>query len=532
MDEQDISPDAKKRASELLDKELAGVENWPLPKFEAVHLQYRLNRLGGPRRDMRRGSYHPKTKVELQKNFNEQVEIACESFTACRKDIENIGTRAEAFPPLPRLAQEREVLRAICWEGQLRVDQMRANLKEIMRRSCEEPLSLSVLRSTSDALSVLHGQLADLAGACVLQEIRVNSLHLQNTDNNGRSEKILQLSIETLGDSAIVRAPNSKPYVAVQKAISQDTWSGYEDSVQIYDDEIYSVKFCPPDLLPGNYELKSKGKPSPIVADVLDIIYWAWLELGETRFIAITDEVISVLRGTTLAPKTLKIQQRAMFEARSLRMTKLAGKDVDLAVLNWDALPYGKPLGPRSQPQIYLAEPGPVLQHSLQAYGSHNPRNGAFYSPGIWRLRSPNWAIAKNLARSLRCDWRLHPEQYMPSADTPRYRSWRDHLNDAGLNVYSIYRGHPYEFITAIRKQVDELVRHSAISQWQVKGRNELLHHPDDRSALIGLQRGQGTLDRFLDLRVLLPPPESVYFALQKNVMAKRAGYIAQKKKR
>lgn len=116
----------------------------------------------------------------------------------------------------------------------------------------------------------------------------------------------------------------------------------------------------------------------------------------------------------------------------------------------------------------------------------------------------------------------------MPNADSPRYRSWRDHLNDAGLDVHSIYRGRPYEFITAIRKQVDELAACSVIGQWRVKERNDALYHPDDHSALAGLHHGHRALDRFLDLRVLLPPPESVSAALQKNVMAKRAGYLAQ----
>ncbi len=401
MDEREISLKAKKRAVELLDEEIAGAPTWPLEGWESVRMHDLIHRIIFTACSNQHPDYDFKTLDELKEKLCELIDTACESLDSCRKDIEDIRIRAEALPALPRLAQEREILKAICWEGQLRVEQMRVSLIKELLGYGEEPLSNQVLDSASDTCSELHTQLADLIGACIIQEIKVNGLYFQNTENTERSDKNLQRSIETLGDNLVVRAPNSKPYVAVQKAISQGTWSDAEDSAHIYSDEIYSLQFCPPDLLPGNYELKAKGKPSPIVADVLDIIYWAWLELGETRFITITDTQISVLRGTKLAPKTLEIQQRAMLDARSLRMTKLAGKDVDLAILNWDALPHGKPLGLRSQPQIYFAEPGPVLQHSLQTYGSHNPRNGAFYSPIVWRLRAPNWSIAKNLARSL-----------------------------------------------------------------------------------------------------------------------------------
>lgn len=45
IDERDITPEAKKRAAELLDEELAGAEKWPLAGFGSVRMQYLFNRV-------------------------------------------------------------------------------------------------------------------------------------------------------------------------------------------------------------------------------------------------------------------------------------------------------------------------------------------------------------------------------------------------------------------------------------------------------------------------------------------------------
>jgi hypothetical protein len=253
-----------------------------------------------------------------------------------------------------------------------------------------------------------------------------------------------------------------------------------------------------------------------LVADVADLLFLHWIANGRPAKARITLSQVLEYRGVKPERKSFELHWRAMRDARSIR---LRDATIDAALFEMDsarmaqgnlfALPE-----PPSADVVYAYSPGAFVS---AAVGQNSPYLAA-YTPRFLTLDPRNYSTAKRLARYLRGEWRMNPEGYLPGGRT-RYRTWREHLADAGVDPKSQFTGcnRPSEFIDSLDDQLLELCRVGGIQEW-VPGLHRpkavkrdwqeaaALYHPQDRERLQQLPY-RNRMEAFLALRVHLPPP-------------------------
>lgn len=463
---------------------------------------------------------------ELEQWLWQMDKFARESIHDFSEQIVGIESRLDRVTHEGNLEPDRQNLSALCSEARLRVHQHWAEIQRSYQRFVAQQASLDDL---CDACCRLHRGLGNMIVACLVEEAHFTRLHVQATRTISQQNDLFKAPDVQIDTTRPVQAPNGRPYKNVQKALAKSDWQRDTDGRLVSKFEDCQISFCPAEVLPLGLSLNCR--PTVIVSDLLDIIYCLWAAQGKQESICISDEQLASHRGVNLEVKTLKIQQEAMLVARSLRLVQRQTPGVDIAVLNWDSLPYGPPFSPTAQPLLYITEPGPILRQSLRIYGRSLPKIGAFYTPEIWRLSALHDRVAKCLARSLRCDWREHIEAYLPTTadEDRRYRAWRDHLTDAGVDPHAAYKGRPGDAIRSLENEIDKLARKGVLDLWTYNQKNLHLYHPEDQDKY-GQLSPSNRLEAFLNLRIWLPPSRGISDVyLESKIVSKRAGWLGQK---
>lgn len=347
----------------------------------------------------------------------------------------------------------------------------------------------------------------------------------------------------------VVRAPNGQANQELQRALVRPAhWQTNPDEAsKFYAGPGMTFIYQPQDAPPSSLfeetvrndalralDLRFCQMNGDLVADVCDILLLHWLAAGRPNKAGITLLQILEYRKKQPERKTIQDHWQALRDTRSIRLR--GGVLEDIALFEIDTLRPRQPnlFGLDSPPEAdraYYYSPGGTMSLALnkeQAYF-------APYARRILELHQYNYNIAKRLARYLRGEWRMNPEGYV-SEGPRRYRTWGDHLEDAGIEISDRFRRKGNEFFELLDDQLLELCRVKALGDWvpqlfrpeKCNGGWETsarLYHPEDRSRLRGLPY-HGRLAAFLPLRVHLPPPEDVAEVLRTHLpgrLARRA---------
>lgn len=325
----------------------------------------------------------------------------------------------------------------------------------------------------------------------------------------------------------IAHAPNGLPQQVLGRALARrDTWQTNEhEGHKHYSESAATVVYRPwnpaetfgerwwsvaQEKVLTALDHRFRSIRSDLVADVIDIAYLHWLNHGRPAKVGISLAQICEYRGVEVTQSTLEDHWHALRDARCLRVSTA---DFDAAVLEMDAMrvPHQTRLwdreawnleDPPGAQVLCVYSPGAFVGAALSETAGYL----AAYSPRLLALDPYRDTMAKRLGRYLRSEWRMNAEGYVP-ARTPRYRTWGEHLNDAGVSPSERARRSPGDFIAAIERDVAKLCDAGCLAP-PARGERLLdwLTHPADR---LPLPR-TGVLGEFLSRRAHIPPPPEI----------------------
>ena len=256
----------------------------------------------------------------------------------------------------------------------------------------------------------------------------------------------------------VVEAPNHGADRDIRKALaraqSPDAWPRDDTSGhRSYQGEQTTVVFKPPELFAPNWYLDEIREATSaaldsrfvamrgdLVADVADILFLHWLENGKPPKAKITLSQLLAYRNVGQERKNKELHWRAMRDARSIR---LMDANIDVALFDMDAirLPQTNLFGMDEPPPadyVFVYAPGYFVGRAVGSTGVYL----AAYTPRVLQLDPHNYSLAKRLARYLRGEWRMNPGAYLQK-DPRSYRTWRAHLDDAGIDPKTVWHGRP-----------------------------------------------------------------------------------------
>jgi len=327
--------------------------------------------------------------------------------------------------------------------------------------------------------------------------------------------------------------PNSFFFAAVQQALAyvaeSDRWKTYHDGAKYskyfdigkraddYKESLVSLNDLPvrviysvPKATPTEVEARFAAMSPDLVADVLDILTAHWLAQDRPHHTTISLSDVLRARGRDLQPYNFKSHTVAVHDAFALRLavgSPTAGYSV-LMPSKSESDTGGPGIRGVGQHQLISFGAGANIRHATTARlpdnqsNFYNPTLATAFGPRLWHLDPRKYSWAKRLARYLRVDWRRNPEAYARCA---RYRTWRSHFEDAGINPVGHYRNEFRTFEKALAKQLEKLVALDIIGGNPQADIN-LYVNPYGKS----LWSRISTLELFLDLQVCLPPPSNV----------------------
>lgn len=124
-----------------------------------------------------RKGYHFDTLEELREALASKFKSVKESVTECLSHIAEIEKRFNSLPASVELAQERLNLRVVCREAETYTWQIWEDMLTVLEED-RRALSPAVLDRALDAFSRAHRRLGNLAVTCLLEEMRVITLHV------------------------------------------------------------------------------------------------------------------------------------------------------------------------------------------------------------------------------------------------------------------------------------------------------------------------------------------------------------------
>jgi hypothetical protein len=264
-----------------------------------------------------------------------------------------------------------------------------------------------------------------------------------------------------------------------------------------------------------------------LVADVMDVLFLHWLRNARPAKAAITLSEICEYRQVLPTRDALASVWSAVQDIRGMQLRDAVFQaqvfDIDSAALPFQPNLWRSEEPPRAD-VVYVYSPGYFVGAAL------NGDAGDFlasYSPRLLHLDPYRDRDAKRIGRYLRAEWRMNPGGYLPDAPW-RHRSWKDHLEEAGITPSQRERTHVSEFKESIYHTLARLSDAGGIAT-PPKGLSmdewveAVLTHPGCRGSL----PRYGKLEAFLSRTVHLPPALDLVPGLA-NLAAKRLARAAQ----
>jgi hypothetical protein len=247
-----------------------------------------------------------------------------------------------------------------------------------------------------------------------------------------------------------------------------------------------------------------------LVADVVDIAFLHWVENGCPPHACLTLSQICEYRQIWPTAHALRAHATAMRDASGFRVhtPEISARLLEMDVARGGSRKSGSPSG---ADLLYVYRPGAFVGAALSQSGWYR----ASYSPRLLHLDPYRDWMAKRLGRYLRSEWRLNPRGYAEMSSqsgTPRYRTWGNHLTDAGIVPSTRDTHRVGEFIAGVYAAIECLSACGCLAS-PPEGMStahwisSMLTHPDDRELVAA--RG-GRLAEFLARRVHLPAPPEI----------------------
>ncbi len=319
---------------------------------------------------------------------------------------------------------------------------------------------------------------------------------------NGPVDQVLHRSFVRRDDWQSNPAEANRYYQEAQNPEVVVTWSPERRPEERYGDAWWLRHS---DAVMSEVESQFLQMKEDTLADIFDIAILHWLHYQRPAKACLSLRDICRYRHVKPLDKALRECKKAMCDIRGFRIQT---NGIDSQLLEIDSI---HPENGKNQGAlIYVYSPGAFVAAAL----SDNRYFVAAFSPRLLHLDPYRQRTAKRLGRYLRRDWRLNAPQYVslpPSPFKPRYRSWRSHLYEAGIEITDRQFDHPGEFINSLYAALGQLIDVECLAappdgmplkDWV----DDVLTHPEDRYALT--RRGQ--LEAFLNRRVHLPPPPCV----------------------
>jgi hypothetical protein len=336
---------------------------------------------------------------------------------------------------------------------------------------------------------------------------------------------------------------------------SQEAWrTNTDEGCWYYEGKKATVLYRPDEVFPDNWydealkndtlqalDKRFRELRGDLTADIIDILNLHWFAHQRPPKARITLSQICRIRGVKPERKALEQHWRAVRDARAIRLRGLLIEDIALLELDAIRPPQPNLFGlqePPSADLVIIYSPGACIGYAM----SSTPFYIASYTPRFLTLDPQKYYTAKRLARYLRGEWRMNPEGYV-GGQPMRYRRWRDHLADAGIDPLQQFTGRRRhsEFLDSLDLQLLKLTEVGALGKWtpRLHRSDELwgdwdllasLYHPQDRACLDELPY-HGRLEAFLALRVHLPPPDDLRENLERYAR-QRAARAAQQQAR
>jgi hypothetical protein len=319
-------------------------------------------------------------------------------------------------------------------------------------------------------------------------------------------------------------APNSQVFHVLRRANSRpEQWAANEDEGYLFYAEdgnaVLYQPFKPTDTFGADWwslcresvmdalDKRFRAVKHDLLADVMDVLFLHWLRNGRPHKAGITLSQVCEYRGVSPTPDALAAHWHAIRDLRGLQLKDSFIQDqvFDIASAR---LPFQGNLWHKEEPPradvVYFYSPGFFVAEALRA------ETGEFlaaYSPRLLHLNPYHQRDAKRLGRYLRAEWRLNPERYVGTS-RPRYRTWAEHLADAGTTPSTRDTGRARDFIRALYRSIEALCDIGALAgpaeELTVTAWVESeLTHPGSRTPL----PRYGALEAFLARAVHLPPP-------------------------
>lgn len=264
----------------------------------------------------------------------------------------------------------------------------------------------------------------------------------------------------------VARVPNSPLDRAIYNALAVKDLPGRWKEVEVKNAKACTlrnaeVRYLPDSVVEITKALGPSAEPltrvdqsfqamkGDLVADIIDILYWHWLENGRLNPTQISLSQILKYRKVKPGSVLEKTHWAALLDTFALHLVTKTGCDpVFVFHRAYSTSLRGKP-GPPTQEECVSYTPG---AHITAAIGNRHTYL-APYSSILLKLDPYRQSFAKRFARYLRAEWRLNPEGYIPTREA-RYRCWGDHLTGAGIELKTTFHGRPSTAITTVETMV------------------------------------------------------------------------------